>query len=473
MLVALVQMAFWQVAQQCVAAKSVAPLPKTLDLEDYVREKHEIGRQDLVAILERHKQWLSSNGNQGTQAEIITAKLNTPELLDVFVGADLRMAKILFCDLRGANLKGANLVGADLRRTALHGTLIDDQTKLDSKWAMVRQITTEGAAQKVLKGLDISWADLSHADLQKADLSDTKLESSDLTFGNLDGATLDGAFMATAVFYATSARGASFKGAQLLQAKMVRTDFAMADFSGASFWKADMRDSYFVLANLKDVIFQPDFLPPIDNLSLVSGVRELRVGGDPGPLSNLRDQAKENGLRQLERDASCAIQRTDNADRPWLYRTINYILFDLTCEYGASPGRPLIVLMWAILPFAIVYAGILLVGKGSNLWVVWPKESACKPEGYEGAISARQYFRIIKGRPTLKLLRLAFYFSLLSAFHIGWREMNVGSWISRLQASDYQLASSGSLRRISGLQALLSLYLLALWVLSYFGRPFE
>jgi hypothetical protein len=67
----------------------------------------------------------------------------------------------------------------------------------------------------------------------------------------------------------------------------------------------------------------------------------------------------------------------------------------------------------------------------------------------------------------------SFYFSLLSAFQIGWREFNVGNWISRLQPGDYALQASGFFRTISGIQSLISVYLLALSVLTYFGRLFE
>ncbi len=70
-------------------------------------------------------------------------------------------------------------------------------------------------------------------------------------------------------------------------------------------------------------------------------------------------------------------------------------------------------------------------------------------------------------------MRLAFYFSLLSAFNLGWRELNVGNWISRIQKNEYSLRATGWVRTVAGLQSLLSVYLLALWVLTYFGRPFD
>jgi hypothetical protein len=57
--------------------------------------------------------------------------------------------------------------------------------------------------------------------------------------------------------------------------------------------------------------------------------------------------------------------------------------------------------------------------------------------------------------------------------HLGWRELNVGNWISRMQPREYTLQATGWVRFVSGLQFILSVYLLALWALTYFGRPFE
>jgi len=74
---------------------------------------------------------------------------------------------------------------------------------------------------------------------------------------------------------------------------------------------------------------------------------------------------------------------------------------------------------------------------------------------------------------TPRALGLGLFFSLLSAFQIGWRELNVGNWITRLQPREYTLRATGWVRVVSGAQSLLSVYLLALWVLTYFGRPFE
>jgi hypothetical protein len=72
-----------------------------------------------------------------------------------------------------------------------------------------------------------------------------------------------------------------------------------------------------------------------------------------------------------------------------------------------------------------------------------------------------------------KAIWVGFYFSILSAFNIGWRDINVGNWISKIQPREYSLRATGWVRSVAGLQSLISVYLLAIWVLTYFGRPFE
>jgi hypothetical protein len=71
-----------------------------------------------------------------------------------------------------------------------------------------------------------------------------------------------------------------------------------------------------------------------------------------------------------------------------------------------------------------------------------------------------------------RMIRIGLYFSLLSAFNIGWREINTRQWITRLQRRDYALKANGWVRTLAGIQSLLSIYLMVLWALTTFGRPF-
>lgn len=63
----------------------------------------------------------------------------------------------------------------------------------------------------------------------------------------------------------------------------------------------------------------------------------------------------------------------------------------------------------------------------------------------------------------VRLLRAAMWFSLLSAFNIGFRDINAGQWLRLLTWREYDIKARGLPRTIAGLQALVSLGLLALW----------
>ena len=67
---------------------------------------------ELKAILENHRLWLESDGEQGKRANLQGADLD---------GANLRSAVLDSANLYGANLQGANLQGANLWGARLQG----------------------------------------------------------------------------------------------------------------------------------------------------------------------------------------------------------------------------------------------------------------------------------------------------------------------------------------------------------------
>ncbi|MDI7616187.1 pentapeptide repeat-containing protein [Cronobacter sakazakii] len=94
---------------------------------------------ELSKILDEHKVWVTSFGENGSKANLRGANLRGADLRGANLcganlrGADLRGADL--CDanlrdanLRGANLRGANLRGADLRGADLRGADLPDLT---------------------------------------------------------------------------------------------------------------------------------------------------------------------------------------------------------------------------------------------------------------------------------------------------------------------------------------------------------
>jgi hypothetical protein len=154
-----------------------------------------------------------------------------------------------------------------------------------------------------------------------------------------------------------------------------------------------------------------------------------------------------------------------------------YILFELPSGYGMVPARALWGLLGFIPCFAFFYwIALQHASSRSGLWMIVPADRLTKGRGQERVLRIRPpAAKTWKGRfmGEFRLFRTSFYFSLLSAFHLGWREFNVGTWVARMQPREYTLRATGWVRTVSGVQSLLSVYLLALWILTYFGRPFE
>ncbi len=185
----------------------------------------------------------------------------------------------------------------------------------------------------------------------------------------------------------------------------------------------------------------------------------------PTQLVALRNAFKSAGFREQERQITFALNSIELA-KSW-DDAFRYLLFELTSDWGMSPGRPLRIFAALVVLMSLGYMAALgRAEKSPHIWKVYDP-SMVLSEAIDKGLAEPV-------RPSaLTLWPWSLYFSLLSAFHIGWRDLNVGNWMSRMQLSEYSLRADGWVRTISGVQSLVSVYLLALWVLVYFGRPFE
>ena len=206
----------------------------------------------------------------------------------------------------------------------------------------------------------------------------------------------------------------------------------------------------------------------------------------------LREIFKKAGMRDEERQLTYALNHTRRlhlkkegfADK--LESLFHLVCFEWTCDWGMSPGRPLRLMFLGLFVFTLPYLlalrsrnprnGIWLTLLPDRVLDLYIKERPVKLTFRPPLrpLPAKGWARLTaRVRRAWRCIRLAFYFSLLSAFNIGWRELNVGTWINRIQKREYNLRGTGWVRMLSGIQALLSVYMMALWVLTYFGRPFE
>jgi hypothetical protein len=309
---------------------------------------------------------------------------------------------------------------------------------------------------------DLRAADLHAAKLLKAAMFSAKLSKSNLTRADLTGADLTG-----------------------------------ADLSGADLFKTTLEFAKFTRTNLTGALYEPASAPARGHLSGMVGLETVVFGrGEHSGLVLLQKALQEAGLREFEREVTFALEKGktghalaghgDDAiyDKGKLIKkdtgsvvdgTFRRIFFEWTTGYGLYYGRPILILFGLIGIMTFIYLPV----------VSWPWSS----ESESGIFRIKTMGRIERtdngfeiaddeaaerlGVTGFDAVRYAFYFSLLSAFHIGWRDLNVGSWLTRLQSREYALRARGWVRVVSGAQSLVSVYLLAMWALTYFGRPFQ
>jgi Pentapeptide repeats (8 copies) len=366
-------------------------LPKVLFAVFLCASPVDVSAQPLIAETCPHQSvW------RPAPEELMKFKTETTKDRPNFCKADLRGAK-----LNGANLNGADLSGADLRGADLRGANLDSAA---------------------LSGADLRGANLSNADLNHANLS----------LANLNGANLSGA------------------------------NLTKADLSGASLFGANLKDARIPYATLGNAFYAPASEPPNSFVAGIGGLETVRFtekdrGSETG-LVQLRDLLQKSGLREDERKLTYALERgrTDRALTAWKQEfpraaegVFRLIAFDWTTAYGLHPARALgvLLLVWALL-IPVYWWPIRRQSPNptASIFRVWPKDRVELKKSSPSPFLPRNEGEPKEGEPILQkdgkaerlqahsLMAIAWaaWFSLLSAFQIGFREFSVGNWLTRV-----------------------------------------
>jgi len=135
----------------------------------------------------------------------------------------------------------------------------------------------------------------------------------------------------------------------------------------------------------------------------------------PEGIILLRNTFKEAGMRRQEREVTYSLLKWQRIHSGGVESTLQYIAFEATSAWGMASARPLWILLGLIPVFTLLYmAPIARPSSSAKLWRVWDKDRAedrgqDKPE----RLLARGY----------RVPLYALFFSVLSAFHIGWKEL--------------------------------------------------
>jgi len=419
---------------------------------------HEIPEQAFTTQLQKHRHWVRSDAYD---CENTSHRAN-------FCNADLRGYSLADSILSFANLMGANLENVTLTQSRLRGVNLRNSLLASADFEEA-ELECADLSEAFLWATRFSGSDLAYSNLSRTYLFRADFEEADLTSASLSHAHMENADLTNAILH-----GANLTGATLLD----------ADLSGARLVGTRIEGAKISRVRLNHARYEAVSVPALGYIDNIVGLSTVtfKPGAESG-LVQLREQLRKSGRRHLEREATFALEKIRTRhlleDRSWidkLHGVFRLILFEWPVAWGLQPGRALLLVMGLWLGLSIVYAMAILqyngrsVDTGPILWLVQPTEM----EGR--ALSSTMTVALREGSPVGNVLRSigwGIYFSLLSTVQLGWRDINVASWLSQAQPSEFVLKSRGWVRILSGAQSIISVYLVAIWALSYFARPFH
>jgi uncharacterized protein YjbI with pentapeptide repeats len=401
----------------------------------------------------------------------------------VLFQADLREAKLGHANLEGAYLNGADLRKADLRNALMAKAVLEHANLQGAKlsYANLKKAIFDDAN---LGGANLSEANLEEASLIRADLKGAKLFKANLAMANLDDATLSKVNGEKLNLSRARLRGADLEGASLQRSHLQGADLFAANLQDADLYLANLEGAHLARTLLARSNYAPASRPPDGYLAGMQGLRNVVFPPQQqSGVVQLRKLLRDAGLRHLEREATYAIEHNnalhDRQSGDWARQIsgwLNLVFLEWTSGYGLFPQQAIYILLGCVgaiaLIFAIPIAGYSKQASDKHVIIrVWPADRAEVRYGGFSPVGTEKMERLTANGPAV--FGWALYFSLLSAFHFGWRDLNVGTWLSRIQPNEFGLRGRGWVRVVSGIQSLGSLYLIAIWALTYFGRPFQ
>lgn len=300
--------------------------------------------------------------------------------------------------------------------------------------------------------------------LCKANLNGVDLSGFNFENANFSGASLLGAILDKTIFKGADLRSADLQGANLSNADLAGANLSGANLSNAKLLSTNLKDAIFANVNLTSALYQPLSTPAASYLGGLQGLESLNFEdkgnhqAQSAGLVLLRTQLRKAGLQNLERQATRSIERHENEFRSPPQQLTHMLLFDWTSEYGTNPSLILRRLASVIFIFALIYMLPLSKGGWGGIHIT--------PIGDFEEVETPL---IPRG---LGILGNGILFSLSSAVGFAGARLSFGRWVSRIQGQEHFFRAREITRLLSGLQTTLCLYLLSLWFLTLFARPF-
>ncbi len=261
-------------------------------------------------------------------------------------------------------------------------------------------------------------------------------------------------------------RGCAFDnsdfGNSIVEEKIVLL-FVNTNLCGSTFDGTILNRAEFKNTNLNAVLFEPLTNPEPANIAYSYGLGGMIYKNDPSGLIRLSKELYDSGFYQQSKLVNTAFKRCYRKyNSGWFMGCVEYLLFDATCEYGSNYWWPLILLCVNMVIFSIIYWIMILLPFKSGIIIEYKNDK-------EVPIRSK-----LPLSSNLKILFFqSLFFSLLCTFNISFKDLDFGRWFRLLLPWKIDFEAYGWTRTVSGFHSLIGVFLLAMTILSYFGRYFE
>jgi hypothetical protein len=253
--------------------------------------------------------------------------------------------------------------------------------------------------------------------------------------------------------------------------------FYYSNLSNRQYYMCPFKEVYFYGTNLSNscfyncyffdyVYFEPATLPDIECISTCIGLDNLRYLRNPSALIQLKKEMLDKGFNEAAKKIEASLKRSEYLKSNRFTTALNYLLFDLTYAYGSDKGRPLLIYLYSILFFALIYWNLNGKFKDSTILIIKKQP----PREYKRRI----YFVNTNMKIKKYILTEAQYlsnsliFSFSKSLRLGFGIFDFSKWIQMMQVREYTFNETNYLRPITGVQSLISLFLIFLWISATF-----
>lgn len=293
---------------------------------------------ELNKILKDHKMWLDRGGTEDPKVPG-RAVLCEADVHNI----DLKKVNLEHANFESSNLMNANFAGADISFANFR-----DARLMRANFRNSRIQTT-----------DFNGADLHNADFHSAHMMHVRLERASLISAILDRANLHNAKLISA-----DLRNATLKDANLNMADLSNANLENAKLQGANFVKATLSKARIAFTDLSGAIYAPISEPPENYLTGIAGLATVAFPHEQqSGLVQLRHLLRLSGLRQLEREATYAIEYNivasaalEGSPGQQLGGMFRWAFFGWTTGWGLYPGHALVIMLVIMFIYAVPIA---------------------------------------------------------------------------------------------------------------------